>query len=631
MVVAAGYGNPDSESGKKRRAARARRAQAVLSCAALAALGIGLVAEAAGPEPSFAPAAGSPFALSDIIPSAIAVGDLNGDGKPDAVTPHIDSGRVTVMLGNGTGGFTPSAASPIDTGGEAPFSVQIADLNRDGKQDVVTANGYSHDVSVLLGDGTGNLTPAAGSPFAVDGLYPNDLVVVDLNGDDKPDIATSNFQSYSASVLLGDGLGGFSLAPDGPFELGYYPFSIATADVNGDGHPDLVTSNIYLGFPIGYASILLGDGAGGFAPTEYTGLYGYIPVSLAISDVNGDGKADLIAANNSTTDVAVVLGDGTGGFAPAPNSPFALDGYRPNSVDVADINADGKPDVVVSNDSGDVSVLVGDGAGDFTLASGSPFAVGGDRPFGIAAVDVNGDIKRDLLTPNSFSDTMSVLLNTTIPTDTTPPTGTPQAVGFKPSGIAYVPVRLRDTGSGVQQVLLTPRSSNVHLEYPLGTLVTNPFAFPLARPDVTVFAVKNTNSAARVELQLWDAAGNTGIVDPIVANLEIKNGPVHRTFNQIPQAERYVRLQNGTPGLQAATLWINGKVVTRGGLANGQVVNLDVARWLKAGEKNTARILAAGPTGATAVLTIGDTPTGGGAAARALTLSGGRINLEFSR
>jgi hypothetical protein len=229
---------------------------------------------------------------------------------------------------------------------------------------------------------------------------------------------------------------------------------------------------------------------------------------------------------------------------------------------------------------------------------------------------------------------VAVLKNTTL-LDTIPPSATPQAVGFvgASNNLPYVPLQVTDAGSGVQSIRLTANSRNVHLEYPLGTPVPNPFVLPAPSNSLRVYAVKNTNAISRVEVRVTDQAGNFAIMDPIVASLEIKKGrTLARTFKGIPRAERYVSLQNGMPGLTDARLWINGALVRRGTLSGGQVVELDVAQWLRPGTRNTAHIVATGPKGASAVLTIGDVQTAPptpGAATQ--TVGGPKLNVEFSR
>src|SRR5206468_1762617 len=136
----------------------------------------------------------------------------NGDGKPDIVTVNFSSASVSVLLGNGSGGFSAAAGSPV---GNFPRPVVVADVNGDGKPDLVIANHNSNNVSVLLGNGSGGFSPAAASPVAA-GINPSSVAVADVNGDGKPDLVTANFGSNNVSVLLGNGSGGFSPAAASP-------------------------------------------------------------------------------------------------------------------------------------------------------------------------------------------------------------------------------------------------------------------------------------------------------------------------------------------------------------------------------------------------------------------------------
>jgi len=316
--------------------------------------------------------------------------------------------------------FAPSPGSPFAVG-SAPDSVAVGDLNGDGHPDLVTANAGANTVSVLLGDGGGGFSAAPGSPFAV-GSAPASVAVGDLNGDGHPDLVTANYGDNTDSVLLGDGGGGFSAAPGSPFAAGPFPAWVAVGDLNGDGHPDLVTANSDT-----TVSVLLGDGGGGFSAAPGSPFaVGAYPESVAIGDLNGDGHLDLVDADYGDNTVSVLLGDGGGGFSAAPGSPFAVGAY-PYSVAVGDLNGDGRPDLVTAN-AGDntVSVLLGDGGGGFSAAPGSPFAVGAN-PYSVAVGDLNGDGHPDLVTANGGSNDVSVLLNTTSasPADSTPPSASP--------------------------------------------------------------------------------------------------------------------------------------------------------------------------------------------------------------
>jgi uncharacterized protein (TIGR03437 family) len=358
------------------------------------------------PSGTFAAASGSPFPAG-AAPQSVAVGDFNGDGNPDLVTANA-GGSVTVLLGDGTGAFLAAANSPFPVGAN-PASVAVADFNGDGNLDIVTANSGDNTVTVLLGDGTGNFTAAANSPFAV-GTNPNSVAVADFNGDGHPDIVTANTGGNDVTVLLGNASGGFTPAPGSPFAVGLFPQSVAVGDFNGDGKPDLVTANA----GNDTVRVLLGNGLGGFTGG---GAFpaGSFPHSVAVMDLNGDGKPDIVAANSGSHSVTVLLGTGSsGGFTAAAGSPFAV-GANPQSVAALDVNGDGKPDLVTAN-AGDntVTVLLGNlsnASGGFTAAGGSPFAAG-STPVSLATADFNGDGRPDIAMANIAGGTLTVLLGT---------------------------------------------------------------------------------------------------------------------------------------------------------------------------------------------------------------------------
>ncbi len=249
----------------------------------------------------FAPAANSPFTVGT-SPFKLAVGDFNGDGIQDLAVANQGSNTVTVLLGDGSGGFAEAPNSPF-TVGTSPISVAVGDFNGDGIQDLATSNDVDSPVTVLLGNGSGGFTAAGGSPFAV-GTNPSSVAVGDFNGDGIPDLATANF-SNTVTVLLGNGLGGFTPAPNSPFAVGSLPYSVAVADFNGDGIPDLVTANS----GNGTVTVLLGNGQGGFTPAPNSPFaVGSQSISVAVTDFNGDGIDDLAVANYGGASVAVLLG-----------------------------------------------------------------------------------------------------------------------------------------------------------------------------------------------------------------------------------------------------------------------------------------------------------------------------------
>jgi hypothetical protein len=332
-------------------------------------------------------------------PVSLAMGDLNGDTRPDLMTAN-GSETVSVLLGSGSGAF----GLPTNFGvGHGPTVLVVADFNGDHHLDSAVTNrniGGPGSVSVLLGNGTGGFGPVAN--FATqDG--PFGIAAGDLNEDGHPDLAVV---SGSVGVLFGAGTGAFTPATIvSPF---FGAIAVAIGDLNGDRHLDIVTANYYN--PT--VSVLLGDGVGGFAAPVDFGV-GSLPVSVAIGDLNADAHPDIAALNSGSDTVSVLLNNGAGSFALAGN--FAT-GHLPSSLAIGDLNMDGRPDLAVSNPisfgaPGTVSVLLGDGTGQF--APPIDFDVNASVPNAIVVSDLNSDGRPDLATANYFSSTVSVLLNRT--------------------------------------------------------------------------------------------------------------------------------------------------------------------------------------------------------------------------
>ena len=361
----------------------------------------------AQPADRYTAASGSPFGAGG-DPIAMAVGDFNGDGKVDLAIANYFGG-VTVLLGAGGGSFTAALGSPFATGAN-PSSVAVGDFNGDGKPDLAVANQTSGNVTVLLGNGSGGFTPASGSPVPA-GLSPKAVAVGDFNGDGIADLVVANFGNPlsgggSLTVLLGNGGGGFTQAAGSPLSVGATPVALAVADFDGDGKTDVAIANE----TANTVTIMLGNGSGGFTQA---GGSPYIvdtnPISLAVGDFNGDGKVDLAAANYGSNDVSVLLGNGAGAFTQPAGSPFPV-GTGPYSVAVGDFNGDGKADLVAANlGSNNATVLLGNGGGGFTQETGSPFAAG-SAPISVAAADFNGDGKTDLAVADETGNSVTVLL-----------------------------------------------------------------------------------------------------------------------------------------------------------------------------------------------------------------------------
>jgi hypothetical protein len=342
-----------------------------------------------------------------------AAGDFNRDGRRDLAVAHCSSGdpycyqrpgRVSILLGNGDGGFAEPTSFPV---GLAPSSVAVADFNGDSNPDVAVANIDSQNVSILLGNGHGTFSGPNNFPA---GSHPTEIAAGDFDHDGNRDLAVANYHravntnpvqspTPNVSILLGNGDGAFQ--NPSKFVAGDHPTSVAIGDFNEDGVSDLALGNALSN----NVSLLLGTGTGAFSvPVNFdTGTGAY---SAVVGDFDGDGHQDVAVATYNS--VSVLRGTGTGALSAPIQS--AVGGIA-SSARVGEFDGDGKPDLAVVNfDSDGVSVLLGTGSGSFS--SPAHFVVGATaRARSVVVSSLNGDTRPDLAAVES--DDVSVLLNTT--------------------------------------------------------------------------------------------------------------------------------------------------------------------------------------------------------------------------
>ncbi len=377
-----------------------------------------------------------------VDPTAVAAADVNADGARDLLVANSVSSTVSVYLNLGAGTFAPAVSYAV---GSSPTSLVAVDLDGDGAADLATAGGSGH-LTVRLNLGNGTFGPIMDDDA---GSFARSLSAADLNGDGLVDLAVSHYWEDYASVMLNIGGGWFAPRVDYEVDLGTQTWGLAIADMNGDGHADLLVSTL----TADDVHLLPNNGDGTFgASTEHS--TGAEPRAIAAVDLNGDGAVDMAVACSDSDYVRVHLNQGNGTFDTYPLFPTPLGlgsiqagdldgdaipdavvtsglghmqvlkglgnatfgpalvhtgGLNPEAAALADVDQSGFLDIVVAYRSTDnVHVFANTGAGTFT---GAGSYVVGDGPVGVAAADLNQDGKVDVVTANSTGDDVSVLLN----------------------------------------------------------------------------------------------------------------------------------------------------------------------------------------------------------------------------
>jgi hypothetical protein len=354
----------------------------------------------------------SPGTTTGHGPTGVAVGDFNGDGKTDIAQINSADGTVSIFLGNGDGTFR-LGQNYVGTS-LAVFSIVVGDFNGDGKADIATVcnqttSPQAASVCITLGNGDGTFQPQTPYSALGNSIF-SELATADLNGDGRLDIVVTSSTGQSPfsrfAILLGNGDGTFA-NPMATSESGDI-IGLAIGDFNRDGKQDLVISDGLNGIASGL-DLYLGNGDGTFqSPLE---LFPNLTPTFGVvaRDFNNDGILDLAYGQASPTQIVVALGNGDGTFTVSSSSNT---GININNQVAGDFNQDGNLDIIATYSNGSsTGMLVLFGNGDGTFQSPQIISLVGNRPFGIATGDFNGDGTPDLAISNFNDNTDSIVLD----------------------------------------------------------------------------------------------------------------------------------------------------------------------------------------------------------------------------
>ncbi len=368
-------------------------------------------------------------------PEGVAIADIDGDGKSELIVANKTAGNVAVYRNTSTAGSisVSSFAAPVAvTTGSNPFCVAVGDVDGDGKKDIVVTNQGSSTVSVFRNIATSGAITLGSFGARVDfvtGLTPFNVVLADLDGDGKPEMVVTNKDAATISVLRNTATAGVINSSSFAAKVDYAApadvWGLAVGDVDGDAKVDVVVTGSTGNTVAVYRNT---SSTGVIDASTLAGFVGYttatLPTSVAVSDVDGDGKSDLLVANNTSNSVSVLRNTSTTGVIDASSFAAKVDfatGTAPRTIAVGDVNGDGKPDMVTANLSGNNASVLRNVSTSGSIVAGS-FATAvnygtANQPNGLAIGDVDNDGKPEIVTAN-VSGSLTVLRNNPIQPNT---------------------------------------------------------------------------------------------------------------------------------------------------------------------------------------------------------------------
>ncbi|CAF3938924.1 unnamed protein product [Rotaria sp. Silwood1] len=341
--------------------------------------------------------------ISKSNPFSIAIADFNKDNQSDIVVANYATNNILILSGYFS---IPSTRQTNYFVGQntRPNCVAIADINNDGQLDLIVSN---HDNNVLIFTGYGNGTFSKNMAYSTgENSLPHYVVVIDLNNDNRMDIVTANYGSNTIGVLLGQDNGTFANVTTYSTGINSLPWSVAVGDLNGDNILDIVSGN--WGFT--YVSVFLGLGNGifGNTTTYFTG-YDSNPISVVVGDVNNDNRLDIITANHHSDNVGILLGYGNESFSTIGTYSTGQNS-RPYAVIIIDINDDGRMDIIVANyGTSNIGILFG--CGNFNFTTMVTYSTGNNSgPDSIVVSDFNNDGSLDIAVANYFTSNIGIFI-----------------------------------------------------------------------------------------------------------------------------------------------------------------------------------------------------------------------------
>jgi hypothetical protein len=327
-------------------------------------------------------------------PRAVATGDLNKDGHLDMVTANWEGNTVSVFISNPDGTFPPAKNYEVGTN---PSSIAIADIDGNGTLDIVTANSGADSVSALLRKNDGAFSVIH---YSV-GKYPWSIAIADIDGNGSLDIVTANTHGNTVSVLYRNSDGTFSPVS---YDVGKRPYTVVIADINGDNKLDIVTANN----GDSTLSVLVNDSDRTFSLAQNSPYpVGYPPYTVALADVDGDNNLDIVTTNYDKGLVSVFFRNPAEILSITKSFSYAV-GQGPASIAIADLNKDSRLIAIANDQSSSISLLIGNSDGTLSMSTGSPYAVG-KNPVAVALADMDGDSYLDVVVANYQGRTVSIL------------------------------------------------------------------------------------------------------------------------------------------------------------------------------------------------------------------------------